>query len=71
MRKYPKIIPEGFNFELVSDNHVKKETENLNIEKSSTYVSIPASILKQCVGAYLSQLTNSINYSFQNNDFPR
>ena len=43
--KYPEIIPESFNFELVSDNDIKKEIENLNIKKSSTYVSIPASIL--------------------------
>ena len=27
--KYPEIIPESFNFELVSDNDVKKEIENL------------------------------------------
>ena len=44
--KYPEIIPESFNFELVSDNDIKKEIENVNIKKSSTYVSIPASILK-------------------------
>ena len=44
--KYPEIIPESFNFELVYDNVVKKKKENLNIKKPLTYGSIPASILK-------------------------
>ena len=69
--KYPAKILESFDFKLGSDDDVKKEIENLNIKKSSTYGSIPASILKQCVDAYLSQFTNSVNYSFQNNNFPQ
>ena len=67
--KYPEIIPGRFNFKLVSDDDVKKEVENLNIKKSSTYGSIPASILKQYLNAYLPQLTKSINYSFQHSSF--
>ena len=69
--KYPEIIPESFNFKLVSDDDVKKKMQNLNIKKSSTHGSIPANVLKQCVDCYLAQLTNSINYSFQHNRFPQ
>ena len=54
-KKYPEIAPESFKFELVSDS--KKETENLDTEKSSTYGSITAAILKQCVNTYLPYLT--------------
>ena len=43
--------------------------ENSNIKKSSTYGSITPTILKQCVDAYLPQLTNSIDYYFQHNSF--
>ena len=50
--KYPEIFPECFKFNLVSVDDIKKETENLNIKKSSTYGSISASILKQCIDAY-------------------
>ena len=42
---------------------------NLNVKKSSTYGSIPASILKQCVDAYLPHLTVTINYSLRENIF--
>ena len=42
---------------------MKKEIENLDTKKSSTYGSIPATILKQCINAYLPRLMNSINYS--------
>ena len=34
-----EIIPDSFNFELVSDNDINKEIENLNTKKSSTYSS--------------------------------
>ena len=66
--KYPEILPESFKFQLVSNNEVKKEIENLDTKKSSTYGSIPATILKQCV---LPHLTNSINYSIQHSSFPQ
>ena len=69
--KYPEILPESFKFQLVSNNEVKKDIENLDTKKSSTYVSIPATILKQCVNAYLPHLTNSINYSIQDSIFPQ
>ena len=62
--KYSEILPESFKFQFLSNNEVKKEIENLDTKKSSTYGSIPATILKQCVNAYLSHLTNSINCSF-------
>ena len=69
--KYPEILPESFKFQLVSNNEVKKEIENLYTKKSSTYGSIPASILKQCVNAYLPHLTNSINCSIHHSSFPQ
>ena len=49
--KYPEILPESFKFQFLSNNEVKKEIENLDTKKSSTYGSIPAAILKQCVNA--------------------
>ena len=52
---------------LVSDDDIKKEIENLNIKKSSIYGFIPASILKQRLGAYIPQLTTS----FQHNSIPQ
>ena len=67
--KYPEILPESFKFQFLSDNDVKKETENLDSKKSSTYGSIPGTILKQCVNAYLPHLTNSINCSIQHSNF--
>ena len=69
--KYPEILRESFKFQLVSYNEVKKEIENLYTKKSSTCGSIPATILKQCVNAYLPHLTNSINYSIQHSSFPQ
>ena len=69
--KYPEILPESFKFQFVSNNEVEKETENLDTKKSSTYGSIPATILKQCANAYLPHLTNCINYSIQHSNFPQ
>ena len=69
--KYPEILPESFKFQFASNNEVKKEIENLDTKKSSTYGSIPATILKQCVNAYLPHLTNSLNYSIQHSNFPQ
>ena len=42
---FPNIIPENFHFKEVSKDDVRKEIRNLNVKKSSTYGSIPASIL--------------------------
>ena len=67
---FPNIIPEKFHFKEVSKDDVRKEIRNLNVKKSSIYGSIAASILKQCVDAYLSYLTDSINYSLRENTFP-
>ena len=69
--KYPEILPGSSTFQFLSNNEVKKEIENLDTKKSSTYGSIPATILKQCVNAYLLHLTNSINYSIQHSNFPQ
>ena len=69
--KYPEILPEKIKFQFLSNNMVKRETENLDTKKSSTCGSIPATILKQCVNAYLPHLTNSINYSIQYSNFPQ
>ena len=68
--EYPEILPESLKFQLVPNNEVKK-IENLDTKKSSTYGSVPATILKQCVNAYLPNLTNSINYSIQHSSFPQ
>ena len=67
--KYPEILPESFKFQFLSNNEVKKEIENLDTKKSSTYGSILATILKQCVNTYLPHLMNSINYSIQHSNF--
>ena len=67
---FPEIIPGSFHFEQVSSDIVRKEIRNLNVKKSSTYDSIPASILKQCVDAYLPYSTVTINYSLRENIFP-
>ena len=64
------IIPENFHFKEVSKDDVRKEIGDLNFKKSSTYGLIPASILKQCVNAYLPYLTDSINYSLRESTFP-
>ena len=67
---FPNIIPENFHFKEVSKDDVRKEIRDLNFKKSSTYGLIPASILKQCVNAYLPYLTDSINYSLRESTFP-
>lgn len=42
-KKYVEIISESFKFKLVFDFDLKKEQENSDIKKSSTYGSVPAS----------------------------
>ena len=42
---------------------------NLNVKKSSTNGSIPATILKQCVDVYLLFLTKAINHAITENSF--
>lgn len=53
-----------FDFTEVSFENVKKEMLNLNIKKSSTNVSIPATVLRQTVELHLSFLTKTINKSY-------
>ena len=67
---FPNIIPESFYFKEVSKDDAKIEIRNLNVKKLSTYGSIPASILKQYVDAYLLYLTDSISYSLRESTFP-
>ena len=47
--KHPGTLPESFKLQLVCNNEVKKEIENLDTKRSSTYGFIPATILKQCI----------------------
>ena len=65
---FPNIIPENFHFRDVSKDDVTK-IRNLNVKQSLTYGSIPASILKQCIDAYLPYVTDSINYSIRESTF--
>ena len=46
---------------MVAREDVKKEIIKLNVKKSSTNGSIPATILMQCVDVYLPFLTKAIN----------
>ena len=66
---YPEIVPDIFNFTLVSPEDVKKEIMNLKVKRSSSSKAIPAKILKQSVHIYLPFLTNCINHSFVANKF--
>ena len=50
---FPNIEANDFNFRQVCLKEVKSEILNLNIRKSFTKGSIPATILKQCVDIYL------------------
>ena len=48
----------------------KKKNLNLNIKKSSTSGSIPATILKQFSCIYLPFLTKSVNYTIIEGELP-
>ena len=61
---FPNIIYGGFDFTEFSLENVKKEMLNLNVKKSSTNVSIPATVLRQTAEIHLSFLTKSINKSY-------
>ena len=67
---FPNIIPQNFYFKEASKDHVRKKIRKLNVKKSSIYGSVLASILKQCVDAYLLYLTDLINYSLRESTFP-
>ena len=66
---FPNIISENFHFKEVSKDDVRKEMRNLNVKKLSSYGSIPLSILKQFVNAYLPYLTDTTNYSLKESTF--
>ena len=61
---FPNIIYGDFDFTEVSFENVKKEMLNLNIKKSSTNVSSPATVLRQTAELHLSFLTKTINKSY-------
>ena len=54
----------------VSREEFKKEIINLNVKKSSTNGTIPATILTQCMDVYLPFLTKAINHAITKNIFP-
>ena len=68
---FPNIKANDFNFRQVSLKEVKSGLLNLNIKKSSTKGSIPATILKECVDISLPFVTNPINNTFLDNYFPK
>ena len=57
------------SFQEVSREDVKKII-NLNVKKSSTRGSIPATVLKQCLDVYLPFLIKAINHAITENIFP-
>ena len=57
------------DFETVTMEEVKKVL-NLNIKKSFTSGSIPATILKQSLDIYLPYVTKSVNYTINEGKFP-
>ena len=68
---FPNIKANDFNFRQVSLKEVKSELLNLNIKKSFTKGSIPATILKECVDISLPFVTNPINKTFLDNYSPK
>ena len=58
-----------FDFETVTMEEVEKVL-NLNIKKSFTSGSIPATILKQSLDIYLPYVTKSVNYTINEGKFP-
>ena len=67
---FPNIVSSDFDFQEVAREDVKKEIINLNVKKSSSIGSIPATILKQCVDIYLPFLTKAINHAITKDIFP-
>ena len=68
---FPNIISENFHLKEISKDDIRNEIHSLNVKKLSTYGLIPATILKQCIDAYLPYLTFSINYSLRESNFPK
>ena len=59
-----------FQFERTSSNELKKEILNLNNKKATREGDIPVNLLKESIETYLPVLTEIINSSFEQNEFP-
>ena len=71
-----KIMPQSnsefvpFQFRRISSNELKKEILNLNNKKATREGDIPVNLLKESIETYLPVLTEIINSSFEQNEFP-
>ena len=61
---------EPFHFQRISSNGLKKEILNLNNKKATRGGDIPINLLKGSIDTYLPVLTEIINSSFEQNEFP-
>ena len=61
---------EPFHFQRVSLNELKKEILNLSNKKATRKGDIPVNLLKGSIDTYLPVLTEIINSSFEQNEFP-
>ena len=61
---------EPFHFPRISSNELKKEILNLNNKKATREGDIPVNLLNGSIGTYLLVLTEIINSSFEQNEFP-
>ena len=61
---------EPFHFQCISSNELKNEILNLNNKKATREGDIPVNLLKESIETYLPVLTEIINSSFEQNEFP-
>ena len=61
---------ESFHFQRLASNKIKKEILNLNNKKATREGDIPENLLNGSIGTYLLVLTEIINSSFEQNEFP-
>ena len=61
---------ESFHFQRLASNKIKKEILNLNNKKATREGDIPVNLLNGSIGTYLLVLTEIINSSFEQNEFP-
>ena len=66
---FPDVSNTNFEFTEIFQGEIKKEVLHLNVKKSSTSSSIPATIPKQFNEIHLPFLTNSINDTIKNDKF--
>ena len=59
-----------FHIQRISSNELKKEILNLNNKKATKQGDIPVNLLKESIDTYLTLLTEIINSSFEQNEFP-